>query len=60
MLKNKKEMVSFIVKVRQPLLVLKDVDCTDNAQQIYGGKMLNNLLFTVDSVVSLLLFFFSS
>ncbi len=53
-------MVSFVVKVRQPLLVLKDVDCTDNAQQIYGGKMLNNLQFTVDSVVSLLLFFFSS
>jgi hypothetical protein len=60
MLKHNKEMVSFVVKVRQPLLVLKDVDCTDNAQQIYGGKMLNNLQFTVDSVVSLLLFFFSS
>jgi hypothetical protein len=36
-------MASFNIKVRQPLPVLKDVGCTNNAQQIYGGKMLNSL-----------------
>jgi hypothetical protein len=32
-------MASFVVKVWQPLSVLKDADCTENAQQIYGGKI---------------------
>ncbi len=31
-------MGSFVAKVRQPLPVLKDVNCTDNAQQILAGK----------------------
>jgi hypothetical protein len=26
----------------------EDVDCTDSAQQIFGGKMKNSLLFTTD------------
>jgi hypothetical protein len=35
-------MMSSVVKVRQPLPVLKDVNYTDNAQQVFGGKMSNN------------------
>ncbi len=35
MLKYNNKMVSFIVMYRQSLPVLQDVNCTDNAQQIF-------------------------
>ena len=35
MLKHINKMVSFLVMYRQPLRVLQDVNCTDNAQQIF-------------------------
>ncbi len=50
-------MVSFVVKVRQPLPVPKDVNCTGKAQQIFDGKMQNGFLFKMDRVIGFLFFF---
>jgi hypothetical protein len=58
-LKYNNEIGSFVVKARQPLHVLKDVNCTDNAQQIFGGKTQNGLLFAMDRVIGFLFFFLS-
>jgi hypothetical protein len=41
------EMASFLVNMVTSVCTV-DVDCTDNAQQIFGGKIKNSLLFTMD------------
>jgi hypothetical protein len=41
------ETASFIV-IMVTSVCTEDVDCIDNAQQIFGGKMKTSLLFTAD------------
>jgi hypothetical protein len=45
--KHNNEMPSFEV-IMVTSVCTEDVDCTDNAQQIFSGRMKNSLLFTTD------------
>ncbi len=38
-------MMASVVKVRQPLPVIKDANYTDNAQQVFGGNVKQQQVF---------------
>ena len=43
--KHYNEMMASVVKVRQPLPVIKDANYTDNAQQVFGGNVKQQQVF---------------